>query len=230
MESVAFITANHGREDVLKIYCEGIERIKRQTSLRVESIIVGDENAVCRDYNAVHVPYNNNSVTGRFNIACQKARTFDVDAVIISGSDDLYNNELFNYIVSREEDFVGFKDIYLYSLDGDTKGTLVFLTTSLVGCGRLLSKSLLDRINWTICNRERLWGVDQVVRQTIHRHVQSEHIFLASSVGGRCVDLKSSESMNLFRKWKGLEPRTPNELFDWLSQEEKDLINKIINQ
>lgn len=230
LESVAFVTANYKREQVLKLYCEGIERLRRQSHIRIESVIVGDENNVTKDYNCYHIPYNNDMLTRKFNVAAQRARTLDVDGIIISGSDDLYNDNLFNYITSQEEEFVHYRDVYFFSLDGDTKGELRYLTSSSVGCGRLLRRSLLDRVDWKICNLERLWGVDQVVWRTILRHIESQQLFLARDIDGKCVDLKSAESMNLFTKWKGLPKADVSELYSWLSPQELDILNQILNK
>ena len=229
IKSVCFITANHLREDVLELYCLGVERLKDQSPLLISSVCVGDKTDVTYKYNCYHIPYKNEPVSQKFNIACQKAREWEVDAVIVMGSDDIMNIQLFNAITSRSEDFVAIRDIYLYSLEKGYINELRYIKTNMVGCARMLSRELLDRVNWTPWKRERDWGLDQVMLQTIKPHIKSEYIFTASDVGGMCVDIKNGDSMNKFSKWKGLPVADPQLMFGWLSQAEKDLINNIIN-
>ena len=231
MESICFVTANHGRDDILELYCLGIERLRSQSAnTAIHSVIVGDDQFVTYRYKCHHIIYVNNPVSNKFNIACQRAKELDVDAVIVMGSDDIMNIELFNHLTASTSDFTAIRDIYLYSLDKACQNELRYVKTNMVGCARMLSRELLGRVNWMPWKRERDWKLDQVMLQTIKPHIKSEYIFTAKDIGGMCVDIKTEQSMNKFTKWSGLEKCDPQIMFDWLSQEEKDLINKIINQ
>jgi hypothetical protein len=233
LKSIAMITANHGREQILELYCLGIERLRKQCpNITIHSVIVGDEQDVTPRYDCIHVPYKNTPVSDKFNVACRKARELGVDNVIVMGSDDIMNNVLFDTITSRSEDFVAIRDIYLYSLDKACQNELRYVKTNMVGCARMLSKEMLDhyKIEWSPWMRPRDWGLDQILLHTVLPYAKSQYIFTAKDVGGACVDIKNEWSMNKFAKWKGLEKCDPKVILDWLSQEEKDLITKIINQ
>ena len=230
MNSIAFVTCNYKRPEILQIYCEGVDRLRSQTNVKIISIIIGDENDITPQYDCIHKVYSNDFLTTRFNVGCGIAKEYNPDYVMIMGSDDIFSIEILNHMTEHDGvDFMAIRDIYLFNLDKDTKSELVYLKTNMIGCCRMLSNTLLNSVGWVVCARERRWGIDQIILQRINPYIKSEYIFTARDIGGICVDIKNESSMNKFSKWKGLEKCDPNILFNFISQAEKDLINNIIN-
>lgn len=227
---IAFVTTNHGREKILQIYLEGIDRLRGQTDVDIESIVVGEDNAITGFYDCIHIPYKNEPLTEKFNVGCQVARDIDADYVMIMGSDNILSIEVLNEMMSHpESNFLAPRDIYFLAVDGEFKGQAIYILSSVIGCSRLLRRDLLDKVDWTPWNRESMKAIDGIMYRHMQPHFINPYVFVAKDFGGKIVDIKSSENINTFDRWKAMARVPLEESLSFISDKEREMLNNLLH-
>ncbi len=231
MYKLCIITTNYGRDNILDLYLYGIDRLRIQCDIQIVSIVVGDITKVTEKHDVIHIPHANHPLTTKFNVACQKAREYNPDYVMVMGSDDLMSKEVLDYIISKSNaDFIGIRDIYLYSLDPKHLNQMMYLKSNIVGCGRTISRAVMDKVNWKPWNIERDRGVDQVLWRTMEKHIKTQELFYVQDIGGYLVDVKTEESMNDFGRWHKNQRIPAAPVLEFLSDPEKEIIKQILHE
>lgn len=218
---ICFITTNYRREQLLDVYCRGIERLRSQTSEKIISICVGDKTDKPFD---VHQEYPNN-VSDKFNRAVEIARDFNPDYLCVMGSDDVFNIEVLNYSISLDSDFVNPRDVYFYN---SSTGEMFYLLCSMIGCARFVRKDLLDKLDWKLWTIKRERGLDQILYRNVAMKWSNPHFYISADVGGRIIDIKSDESMNGYDKWTNMPKVDAKQILSFLSEGELSVLNKLI--
>jgi len=222
------VTANHLRENVLRLYCEGIERLRRQSDIEIISIIVGDENSVTQDYDCIHIPYPNTFVTDRFNAGFIAAKEYSPSHVMIMGSDNIFSIEILNEMSKHDSNFMGVRDILFIACDGKHKGQCIYLLSSVIGCCRVMSADLLDKVMWTPFNRQANRSIDSVMYRRLEPFFVNPYIFIAKDIGGEVLDLKTEFNINTFDRWDKCPRTDTNEHISFLSNKERELLSEML--
>jgi hypothetical protein len=134
------------------------------------------------------------------------------DQVLLLGSDDLISPNYLEYFEDKEFDVAGVTDFYVHDYQSN-RGTRYHNTRKLkarpddirlVGAGRIMKTSFLDKIDWKIFhdtkNHSLDMDLDQKIRDTGAQVLEvcgrKENIWM--------VDLKTSESLNGFEYFEHL--------------------------
>lgn len=134
-----------------------------------------------------------------------------VNGVIVIGSDDILNGRYFLEIRSRLEDnnanisldAVGVRDLHIYDLATDrlayTRGYRKRSAgmSSTIGCGRVFTWSLLERMRWELWDDEKDRGLDQSCVRRIESYLGTAAFRNCVAIMGRSngivvVDIKSA--------------------------------------
>lgn len=230
MQKLVIVTANHGREGILSLFCAGINRLQEQATFPIHAIVVGDKNDICHKYGVEHVIAPNHPITSKFNLACLTALKHAPTHVLIMGSDNICNIEMINYMMScTENDFVNIQDVYFYSVSKPHMNQIIYICTSTVGAGRLIRADLMDKLDWKPWRLDRDKGMDQVIWRELVKHWKSPHLFVGKPIGATLIDIKSDESLNGFDKWNKSTKLNPRDILTFLSDKERDILNKLLS-
>jgi hypothetical protein len=143
----------HGRLPLLK---HTIGRLYRKN--HVDKVIcVGsyDERATCEKAGAHFIPFHNNPLGRKWNIAFQEAKQFNPDACLFVGSSDFISDNWIPTITKNldKHDLIGLPGCYFVDIsntyrlvywpgyDGKRRGESI-------GIGRVISAKFLDKIGW----------------------------------------------------------------------------------
>ena len=149
---LAIVTAWHGRPDLTRRVAEYYtDWCESDTHRRLIAVATVDEHSAInfdhirlRRHHAAH-----NVVSDKFNLACNCANLYNADAVMIVGSDDLVSPKYIEEAIRLLEegvDYIHGNGLYFYD---ETYRRSVYVPTSAPpGCGRVLSKRLLDMLDW----------------------------------------------------------------------------------
>ncbi len=165
----------------------------------------GDKQPVNKDWH--YVEFGNNCLAQKFNKAFTAARMYEVDAVLLIGSDDLISKDLFEYYqnnYSEDADYMlGLRDLYYHDLKSSRtiRSTDIFYQHKPlpIGCGRIFSKKLLDKINWKPYGDMKISAALDT-NSTLYltqKGINNKTVSMSDS--GVAVDIKSGESINSFR-------------------------------
>lgn len=164
-----------GRLHLLKIT---IERLyKKNGVFRV--IVAGDEPAVeklCAETGAVFVHHANNPLGAKWNAAFQKAKDFDPDACLFMGSSDWISEKWLDVLCPYLEsaDMIGKPDCYFLDIGvkemravhwpGYTRSDRAGES---IGIGRLLSRRILDSVDWMPFDPRKDNSLDHSMQQNV---------------------------------------------------------------
>jgi hypothetical protein len=229
--TITLITSSYRRPDILRLYLEGIERLKDQCSVKFNSVISGDNADIIKSYGSIHVPCADHTpLTTRFNLSCAVAKETNPDWIVIMGSDDLMNKQTIDYVLTNsDKDYINPRVIYFYCVSNDYKGEMIYILTSHIGCCRFIRRDLIEKMGWVLCP-DKDYGLDQHISRHIEKYQVNPHLFTGRNYGAICIDVKDSESKNGFHKWKRSTRVDPNPVLEFLSDKEKQILNKILNK
>jgi hypothetical protein len=175
----------------------------------------------------------NAPLTYKHTALFQAARERNPDAVLLIGSDDLLSTNLINYYqknYSAEADYLlGLKDLYFYS--AKTKKAihhLGFIGNKIdftIGCGRIFSRKLLDKIDWKPWGDEKTnRGLDIICsRRLAFQGIKERQITMQES--GIAVDIKTNVGLTKMETFNfNFKPIYPI-IFDFDFAEEMQKIN-----
>ena len=229
MKSVGIITINHKRRQVLHLWLSQIQRLRRDTDTFIPACVVSDfeDAALCWSFSVAHVVQPNVPVSLKWNHAMYYMRDVpEVDAVMITGSDDVISTEYYLKTLEQVEkgiDLIGTESAYFYCGQGTDRGKLVKLQgRAMLGIGKTVSKRILDEANWTLWTKPKGWGMDAMAQQEIMKHTPSKAI-----ISDIIVDVKTRENLNSFNVFKRRQEVDSSIFFNILSQEELKILKSL---
>lgn len=225
MKTLGIITINNGRQNVLRLWCAQIKRLREEFGMFIPAIVVSGEEdkSICNSYHIIHTTQVNNPATRKWNTAMKYMRSIGMDYVMILGSDDIISTRYVTQVMELMEediDLIGTQTIYFYCGQGADRGTLVKLFNgTLKGIGKTVSKRVLDKCDWQPWDVDKNWGMDAIAQKNFAKHYKSLRI-----VNDVIVDVKTKANLNSFRVFKRY-PVVPSNVFtDILSEEELQIL------
>lgn len=230
---IGIVVTNYGRTSILRIFCEGIKRLRQETGLIIPVICVGSKDGIplCDEYHIRHIEHPNKPLTGKFNRACLEMKKYNPSHVMVMGSDNLLSTETFLRINKEAEkgiDLIGLNDVYFFGMDDVHVGKLIYFGyTSVLGVGRTVSAKVLNKVGWQPWGIERDRAIDTVMLDTVRDHVETRSLL----EGGFVFDLKTSMNLNPIHFWAKKKGYMPNEDVLWnnIGDEETRLIKEYIS-
>jgi hypothetical protein len=144
----------HGRLDLLPYT---IQRLYRKNDV-YRVICVGDgavEKAVCEYEGARWVPYQNKPLGAKWNAGFLEAKKYNPDAVLYVGSSDWLSNNWIPIMKPHVDQYgmVGVPGCHFIDIADKLRavywpGYIGERSNETIGIGRMLSKDLLDKIDW----------------------------------------------------------------------------------
>ena len=231
MKTFCIITANHNRPKIFTLWCMGIQRLRKELGIDFPAVVVSDykDVASAKSYDIHHIDQKNNPVNEKFNTACKYAETLGVDYVMVLGSDDLVTTDTMRkYLEAMEDgvDVIGVNSVYFYATQGDHRGTLLFLQRkAILGVGRMVSRYVMDKVEWRPWNVRKDWALDAMMWKNISPHIREMVVF----DDGMIVDCKSRHTMNKFELWmRKINDPLPRDIFwDNISETEQNMLGLI---
>jgi len=197
------VTAMHGRHQTVK-YC--LEQMPFMTKLFAVS---SDDDIEFIDQQIGKVQFyivtDNRPLSSKWQALISSLKQFEYDAVIIMGSDDYIDKKTYEYIVDcldRGHDFIGFTDCYF--MDNGLKyywpGYQNSRFMEPIGAGRVLSRSLIEKIDHYLFRDFLNKGLDRSAWNVITKNYINPHITKLIDNDLMLCDVKDDNSMNPLKK------------------------------
>lgn len=162
MKNIGIVTMMYGRpqltNEIFRYYNNIKEKLKQEVNLVL--VVSGSEGdlskniAINNGFNYVETP--NKPLNKKMNKALEYSKQFNLDGVIMIGSDDVITIEYIRYcnkrLIEDENVMLGFLDIYLAG-DGTIKHWLGYegkREGETSGAGRFFSKKSLEKFEWDL--------------------------------------------------------------------------------
>jgi len=195
----AIILAMYRRHDLEKIV---IERFLEQSNkFGFDVIVAGSDGELSKEVakGCHYIEVENYPVSVKHQALIDFVKEKDYFGVCLFGSDDLVNDGYFEWILANKDttNVIGLQDLYFYST---TDKTLNYWSgyqngKMMVGAGRYFSKSVLDKMNYTLWNAKRNKGLDTHCSKLLEKKgiIQESHkmedigVFLVDVKHSRCI-------------------------------------------
>jgi hypothetical protein len=229
MNTLGFLTINHGRPQVLQMWLSQIARIRTTLDTYFPAVVTSGEEdrAICEQYHVQHCTMPNKPVTRKWNRSLKYLKDIGADYIMILGSDDFISAELVQNTVAQMDkgiDVIGINTLHFYCAQGVDKGKLSRMErpkgSPLLGVAKTVSSRVLDQCDWKLWNEDKNWGMDSIATKTIRQYAKSY-----ATVEGMVVDVKTKQNLNSFNVFKRYPMVSPVEFYNILSGEELEILN-----
>ena len=225
---ILIYTALWKRPFITQICFEGIERLRQHPDFEIEALAVISEESMiplCESYNVKWFMHKNEPLGQKKNAGLQHAKQFEFDYLLEIGSDDLILNELLTdykkYIGTYN--FFGISDAAYINSDGGECRRLISKST--YGAGRMISRSVLDKLKWKLWNDKLNRGLDNNSVFNIQKSGYRYHKVEPMAFPG-VVDIKSRENIWKFNYFLGVEYNI-EEILSRVSLQEREMIESL---
>jgi len=215
------------RPYITEICFTGIKRMKTHPDYEINALAVISEPEMiplCEKYGIDWVMHDNNPLGAKKNFGLQKAKEFDFDFLMEIGSDDLILNELLtHYLPYLKFGFIGVKDVaYLDSSYGECRR---HISKSTYGAGRVISRSILEKMGWKLWKEELNKGLDN--NSVLNLALIGFNYTQVHPLEFPCIlDIKSEVNIWHFNYFVG-KPYDKKEILNRISKEENEMIDEL---
>ncbi len=203
-------TCAYGRYSVLRIYIDWLNAVR--SKYNIIPVIVSDDQGIadmCNSNDIVHLSAPNEPLGRKFN-TLSVLKAIDFDYLMVMGSDDICNMRMIKYyfeLMERGLDFWGMKDIYFYSAKlkqtkywGGFKNHRIGET---VGAGRVLSRGLLDRLDWKPWDSSLNRKLDRSMTEKLITLDVKNHAMNLADNDCFLLDIKAGYNISKFNQYRG---------------------------
>lgn len=199
------------RPEVFECFAVGVKNlIQSFPEIEFEVVAVGSEGEhsfqLAFNHGFTYHEYPNDNLGKKAQFRLDKVKETDPDYVLFLGSDDILTPSAFAYCIrhmnNRIEHIAPF-DIYylnrkrLYYSEGYRVGH--HRHGEPVAPGRLLSASILNKLNWTLWDNSVVHrGLDSKAYARIKSAQNSYHYYSLKDIGAMLIDIKTSENLSTF--------------------------------
>lgn len=210
---LAIVTAVWKRPEVFKLFAKSIELISKIRGLEAVVIVAGSEGQKSRrlvkSFGFEYVEMDNRFLSNKFNAAAEKAKSFNPDYLMITGSDDLISVDLMRFYMKqtkKKPDIIGVLDFYYYDLVSKKSmywsGYPPRRHGEPAGALRMISKRLMKKLDWQPFDPGRPKGIDSGLWRRVNEIDHSRCIFSMKDFGLFAVDVKSETNITPFQRWE----------------------------
>lgn len=167
ISKIVILTCVWKRPELTKVVLSYYEHLKRELAgkINLELLAVGSERDIsrnlCQECGFDYLEYPNEPLSAKWEYGLNRCSDYDPDAVIIVGSDDIISQNLIEFYAGQIQEglvFCGLKDGYfldmmnqkLYWWVGYGDKVDYKRVGETIGMGRCLSRTLLDKLGFSI--------------------------------------------------------------------------------
>ncbi len=221
-EDVVCLIGIWGRLDLVQI---NIDLLKKQTKpCKILLIVSSPKDKLFAIKNKVDWIYTDNQPLGKkWQIGLYECKKYNPNAILINGSDDLLSpnwiEKTYPFIKKHKYDIVGKSNWYLLDLIEKEPYKISYKNNNiLLGAGRLISRNILDEINWNLFPLNQRRGLDSYCNRILDQHrakryiITNNNLFIIS-LKGKYDTLNTIQKILLAnKKIKQIALKTPEKI------------------
>ncbi|MDV6328085.1 hypothetical protein Q5L94_08440 [Idiomarina sp. Sol25] len=187
--NILILTCVWKRHELTECFYQYYSRIQRELkdTIDLQLLAVGSEKSVsrllCEQYGFDYVEFDNQPLTQKWQAGMDASKSKDFDAMVILGSDDFVEKDVFflyKKALDRNVHFYGFRDMYIYDVPSKCFGHWLGYGSApidqlqpqrvgeTIGLGRFLSRALLEYLSFNIWETvEENRGLDRLMKESL---------------------------------------------------------------
>jgi len=154
------------------------------------------------DWSHLNLPcasVQHNRIVDKFHAALQLAREQNPDAVLLTGSDNIFATDLWSRwhdYLKRGAHAISLKTIYFWWTKSKTLTRLQRRALPIIGVGMVFSRQLLDSINWNLWPQRTAHGFSGIDHTAWRTVVQNFHQWHHLDEDAFALDIKTKSSVS----------------------------------
>ena len=221
---IVILTAVWKRHKLFEIFKKGIERVKQNTGHEIILVTIGSES---KKFSDNHIETRNFPLSNKWQQGVDYARKFEPDYFLMLGSDDFICSRLLDvYTPAMEEgiDLIGLLDCYFLDSRSDRfahwRGYRNHRKGESIGMARMLSKNLLDKMDWKVWPIPANRGLDSIMMKRLLLIKHTQKMFKCKDEGIMALDVKTSINVSKIETYRDLHNEPYNNLGRFLGEDE----------
>jgi hypothetical protein len=214
--NLGVLTSTWKRKSLTTNYCQHIDYLKNKfsnlinlTSVIVDSDLINKDSSL--EFNHLYFDYQNQPLSNKFNFGMSQFKSISLDYVMILGSDNFCDDILFlEYIkiMRNNFDLIGVLNSYIY----DVKTSIMYRYlgypkdnpryNETLGAGRVLSKRLLENLNYNPWKDGLSKGLDGSMWQKLSHYNFFEYKINTVQINGLMLGVKTDTFITDVNKMK----------------------------
>ncbi len=197
---LGIITAMHNRRDMTLVFISAMRRIQRKHDVSTH-VVVTTNDAIIPSLDGIDfITHENQSLGEKWNAISTHVKDTDLTHFLILGSDDIASDSFIDYALTLGEyDISGVNGIWFWGLNPLRAGFGRFgfyRTPSIIGAGKIVSRSVMEMCDWRLWPDDAGWGMDSKMMKIVIDNSISKgtpittHMYSLLDTGGFIVDVK----------------------------------------
>jgi len=221
---VVVLTAIWKRHELFNIFKQGFERIKKDSEHELILVTIGSER---KTFSKNHVEIRNNPLSYKWQAGLEYSKTLNPDYVLMLGSDDFVCSNLIKTYTKEMEkgtDLIGLLDCYF--LDARTNvfnhwvGYRNHRRGESIGMARMLSKRLLNKLDWKVWHKPINKGLDGEMMRVFKRLPYTKAMFNCKKANIMALDVKTDINISKLKTYRDLKREDIKNLSTFISEKE----------
>lgn len=212
MWKIVVLTCAYKRTEIFKKFVDNVP---------YKLVVVGDEQNQQELKNGVYLLHENKPLGKKWNYGLQFCKNMDFDYLVITGSDDLFCPNLWQWYQTINVHYAGLLDLYF--IDGLRVKYCAGFNKNRYGephgAGRVLHRSVLEELDWTLWDDNINIGLDASMTTRLQRLDMQTQFIKIKDMGFVAADIKTSENLHSHKEYSGV----------WCDQEERRYVFKRLN-
>ena len=228
---VVILTAVWKRHKLFEIFRQGIERVKRNTEHEIVLVTIGSEK---KEFSSNHIETNNFPLSNKWQTGLTAIRELNPDYVLMLGSDDFICSNLLDVYTDEMEkgtDLIGLLDCYFFDARVNKLNYWVGYRNhrrgESIGMARMISKKLLDRLDWKVWHKPLNKGLDGEMMRVFKRLPFTQAMFSCKEQNIMAVDVKTKVNVSNINTYRDLHLVDTKILSTFISDNEYDSLIKL---
>lgn len=218
---LAILTACYGRHEVFNIFLKSLPQDAYLICVgdKDENLNLFEESKIKGTY----IIHKNKPISDKWNYGLQFARNVDFSHLVITGSDDVFSADLWDWYKTLDVQYAGLLDIYFMNYPNVKikycDGFRANRQGEPHGAGRAFTREVLESVNWQLWDNGLDIGLDASMTERL-RHVNTSpfRFIKLQSKGFVAIDIKTKENLHQINEYNGT----------WIDQQETQwVLNKI---
>lgn len=221
---IVILTAVWKRHDLFKIFLKGIERVKQNTKHEIILVTIGSEK---KKFSPNHIETSNFPLSNKWQTGIEEVRELNPDYVLMLGSDDFICSNLLDVYTSEMEkgtELIGLIDCYFLDSRIDKLSYWVGYRNhrrgESIGMARMLSKGLLNKLDWKVWTIQANKGLDSIMMKKLRSLKVSEKMFNCKNKNIMALDVKTNINVSNIKTYRDLHEEPYKNLGNFISEQE----------
>ena len=206
MSKIIISTLVWKRPEIFEIWAENVSNLKPKP----EVLIAGSEGdqcaEICRRYGFHYVQAPNKLLGRKANASVELGRNLEWDYMMLTGSDDILDQKMWDYYQNFQGEVLGLSDYYFLNLPDMRmiywKGYDLRRKGEPIGACKLLRRDVIEKLDFKPFSDTSIHPDEHETQVRLEKIGVETKTVKVGETGGMSIDLKTEANISKFQLWR----------------------------